>query len=50
MAMHRGNLRSPRAYLLRILTNLWIDECRRARPEPAGGAEEERMDPHAESP
>ncbi len=50
LAMHRGNLRNPRAYLLRILTNLWIDECRRARPEPVGGAEEERMDPRAGNP
>jgi RNA polymerase sigma-70 factor, ECF subfamily len=26
-----GEIRSPRAYLCRVLTNLWIDECRRAR-------------------
>lgn len=40
----RGDIRSPRAYLLRILTNLWIDELRRSRPESAG-AEERLADP-----
>lgn len=33
-------VRHPRAYLFRILTNLWIDELRRFRPESWGSAEE----------
>jgi RNA polymerase sigma-70 factor (ECF subfamily) len=41
----QGDVSSPRAYLFRILTNLWIDEIRRNRPESAGGAEERMEDP-----
>lgn len=28
-----GEIRSPKSFLFRILTNLWIDELRRSRPE-----------------
>ena len=40
-----GRIRNPRAYLFRILSNLWIDELRRSRPESAGGEEEQHPDP-----
>ena len=40
-----GRIRNPRAYLFRILSNLWIDELRRSRPESAGGEEEQHADP-----
>ena len=40
-----GNLRSPRAYLFRILTNLWIDECRRMHPTADPEAVDRAPDP-----
>jgi RNA polymerase sigma-70 factor (ECF subfamily) len=35
LSAHRNQIENPRAYMLRIVTNLWIDEKRRARPIPS---------------
>lgn len=35
LTLARGEVRNLRAYLFRVITNLWIDEQRRSRPIPA---------------
>lgn len=43
-------VRHTRAYLFRVLTNLWVDELRRSRPESWGGSEELPARPSPASP
>jgi len=40
LAFQYGRIKSPRSYLFRTLSNLWIDEMRRARPQAGEDAME----------
>jgi len=50
LGQHHEPIRHPRAFLFRVLTNLWVDELRRARPEPREGGGEEMPAPASAQP